>query len=192
MTALNYVRNLHLPTPLSDAGVTYKILLEDLRKHYGKKSVALASRYDFSPVRQKENQSVEEFAAALREAAVPCVYDAGLDTSLRDQFVIGLKVDRIRRRLLEKSSISFPDAVAKAAELERYARDSIQIGGGKETSMSQVKRHEERGDYRTNEGDGSGPRSTAFPLTPRAQFGSSSQQKPETAPNSSTSGTGSC
>ena len=91
MGALSYVRDLNMPVTLNDDATTYDKLIEQLRSHYGKKTAVLAGRSDFTSIRQKDAQSVEEFAAALRAAAIHCKFGAELDIRLRDQFVIGLK-----------------------------------------------------------------------------------------------------
>ena len=136
-TALGYVRDLNVPKELHE--VDYKNLLEQLRAHYGKKTAMLAARNDFAYVRQKDGQSVEDFAAALRAASLLCKYGADLDVRLRDQLVIGLREDSIRKRLMEADeNISFADALKRAADLERISRES-KLGRG-EASVSQLAR----------------------------------------------------
>ena len=137
MSALSYVRDLNQTTALNDNSITYTKLIEQLRAHYGKKTAVLAGRSEFTNIRQKENQSVEEFAAALRAAAVYCKFNAELDVRLCDQFVIGLRTDAVRKRLMEKEYISFPDALKQASDLERIAKDSQQLGRA-ESSISEV------------------------------------------------------
>ena len=114
----------------------------------------LAGRSDFTSIRQKEAQSVEEFAAALRAAAIHCKFGAELDIRLRDQFVIGLKTDAIRKRLMEKDDITFADALKQASDLERIAHDSKLVGRN-ETSVSQVQK---KPDHRGSDNRSSQPR----------------------------------
>ena len=137
MNALSYVRDLNQPTALNDNSITYTKLVEQLRAHFGKKTAVRAGRSEFTNIRQKEDQSVEDFAAALRAAAVHCKFDAELDVRLRDQFVIGLRTDAVRKRLMEKDDITFPEALKQASNLERIAKDSKQVGRG-ESSVSKV------------------------------------------------------
>lgn len=70
MAALGYVHDMNMPTALTDAGITVKKLLEQLRAHYGEKTSQLAARHEFSRVTQKDGQTVDEFAAALRTASL--------------------------------------------------------------------------------------------------------------------------
>ena len=76
---------------------------------------------NFGGVQQQLDQSVEEFASALRVAAVDCKFGATLDTRLRDKFVSSLLPGSIRDILLqEDDNITFSDAVKKASDLERF------------------------------------------------------------------------
>ena len=124
MAALAYVRDLNMPTALKHDSVTYDKLIKQLRTQYGKKTAALAARNEFFRIRQKESQSVDEFAAALQGDSMYCKFDADLDIRLRDQFVIGLESDAIRKRLMERDDITFAEALKFASSLDRIARDN--------------------------------------------------------------------
>ena len=95
MTALAYVRDFSMPTDLKDNEVDYKKLVKQLRDHYDKITAALVSRREFTNIRQQENKSVQVFAAALRAAVVHCQFGGDVDIRLRDQFVIGFRIDAI-------------------------------------------------------------------------------------------------
>ena len=154
MGALSYVRDLNMPVALNADATTYDILIEQLRNHYGKKTAVLAGRSDFTNIRQQEAQSVEEFAASLRAASIFCKFGAYLDIRLRDQFVIGLKTDSIRKRLMENDDITFAEALKQASDLERIAHDSKLVGRN-ETSVSQVQK---KPDHRGSDHQSSEPR----------------------------------
>lgn len=70
VVALSYVINLYLPTALTDNGITYDSLIDQLRLHLCKKVAVLATRLEFIAIRLNESNSLKEFAAALRLAAV--------------------------------------------------------------------------------------------------------------------------
>jgi hypothetical protein len=137
ISSLAYVRDLNWPTELSDDRVDYKKLVKQLRHHYGKKTATLDGRSEFTNMRQQENQSTEDFAAALLAAAVHCQFGGDLDTRLRDQFGIGLRTDAIRKRLMEKDDVTFAEAFTQAVNLERITTKSKQVGRG-ESSVSIV------------------------------------------------------
>ena len=87
----------------------------------GRKLTLLEARVNFAGVQQQLDQSVEEFASALRAAAVDCKFGATLDKRLRDKFVSSLLPGSIRDLLLQEDfNITFSDAVKKASDLERF------------------------------------------------------------------------
>ena len=86
----------------------------------GRKVTLLEARANFGGVQQQLDQSVEEFASALRVAAVDCKFGVTLDNRLRDKLVSSLLQGSIRDLLLqEDDNITFSDAVKKASDLER-------------------------------------------------------------------------
>ena len=60
----------------------------------------LEARCSFGAIQQKNNQSVGDFAADLRAAAVDCQFGLGLDGRLRDQFIFGLMRGSIKDVLI--------------------------------------------------------------------------------------------
>ena len=115
-TAYKVVENLNSPTDLSDDSITFENLLNQLREFYGKKPSTLTARTEFARLKQREGQSVNEFALELRNQGTRCNFGADLKTRLRDQFIVGVRADAARKRLMEKDDISIEDA-------EKFARD---------------------------------------------------------------------
>ena len=86
----------------------------------GRKITLLEARVNFGGLQQHLDQTVEDFAAVLRAAAVDCRFGAYLDEHLRDRFVFGLIPGPIHDLLLQEDfNITFSDAVKKASDLER-------------------------------------------------------------------------
>ena len=137
MAALGYVHDLNMPTALDDNGITFNSLVDQLRTHYGEKTTQLAARHEFCRVMQKDGQTVDEFAAALRTASLHCQFGAELDGRLRDQLLVGLRSEPIRKRIMERDSITFADALKLAGDLERISREA-KLGGPGEASVSRV------------------------------------------------------
>ena len=96
MAALGYLHDLNLPEALDDNSVTFKTLQEQLQAHFGAKTTQLAARHEFGRLEQKASDSVDDFAAALRIAAVQCGFGGDLDVRLRDQLLLWLKSESIR------------------------------------------------------------------------------------------------
>ena len=113
--------DLHFPNKLID--VTYDALIEDLDKAYGRKGLKMASRVRFGTVSQHEGQSILEFIGELRHASMDCGFGDQLDNRLKDQFVIGLRFDHIKKKLLEDADRALTDILKKARALELVDRE---------------------------------------------------------------------
>eukprot|EP00731_Ephydatia_muelleri_P025047 Em0017g130a len=66
-----------------------------------------------------EGENVAQFVAELRRIAQHCEFGPALDDMLRDRLVCGLRDDKVQRRLLADSQLTFAKAfeVAQASEL---------------------------------------------------------------------------
>ena len=100
-----------------------KSLIEDLDKAYGKKVSKMASQVRFGTVCQHEGQDIDEFIAELRHASMDCGFGDQLDNRLKDQFVIGLRSDHIKKKLLEDEDRDLADILKKARALEIVDRE---------------------------------------------------------------------
>ncbi|KAG8123834.1 hypothetical protein E2320_019213 [Naja naja] len=84
-------------------------------------------RHAFRQRTQAENESVSEYVAALRSAALHCGFRDQLDDMLLDQLVWG-KRPRLQRRLLAKADLTLKQGIeeARAAELSSVSAAAIQ------------------------------------------------------------------
>ena len=121
-TAYRMLADLHRPAELST--VTFDALVADLDSAYGKKVSKLASKVRFQSCRQHEGQSVDEYLAELRHAAIDCEFGTQLDSRLKEQFVVGLRADNIKKRLLEDEDKALAEIVKKARDLELVNRET--------------------------------------------------------------------
>ena len=87
--------DLQFPNKLID--VTNDALIEDLDKAYNRKFFKMASRVRFETISQHEGQNIDEFFAELLHAFINCGIGNQLDNRLKDQFVIGLRSDHIKK-----------------------------------------------------------------------------------------------
>ena len=115
--------DLHAPIELSDNSITYDKLIEDLDKAYGKKVSKMASRVRFQTIQQHEGQTVDDYMAELRHAAMDCQFGDQLEPRLKDQFVVGLKSEHIKKKLLEDEDRALADIISKARALELVDRE---------------------------------------------------------------------
>ena len=127
------------PIKLSEA--TYTELEGKLTAQFVvKKSVVGASVRFLN--RKQGNESIEQYARILNDAANDCNYkDCCRDRLLRDSFISGLKSSAIVGGLLQdcesKETISFNECVTKAKLLEQISIEATDLGNGtNSTSMT--------------------------------------------------------
>ena len=133
-SAYRMLADLHLPDELST--VAFDTLITDLDSSYGKKVSKLASRVRFQSISQHEGQTVDEYLAELRHASIDCGFGDQLDHRLKDQFVVGLKSDQIKRKLLEDEDKSLADTVKRARDLELVNKESVSSKPSQTSSVS--------------------------------------------------------
>ena len=78
----------------------------------------------FQSIGQQEGQSVDEYLAELRNYSIDCGFGDQLDNRLKDQFVVGLRSDQIKKKFLEDEDRALADIVKKARDLELVNRES--------------------------------------------------------------------
>ena len=118
-TAYRMLADIHLPDDLST--VNFDTRITDLDSAYGKKVSKLASPIRFQSIVQQEGQSVDEYLADLRHSSIDCGFGDKLDNRIKDQFVVGLRSDQIRKRLLEDENKALADIVKRARNLEQIS-----------------------------------------------------------------------
>ena len=115
-TGFRMLADLHFPTKFID--VTYDALVKDLDKADGRKILKIASRVLFGTVSQHEGQKIDEFIAELRHASINCCFGDQLDNRFKDQFVISLQSDNIKKKLFEDKNKDLRDILKRVRALE--------------------------------------------------------------------------
>ena len=83
----------------------------------------VASRVRFQSTVQHEGQSVDEHLADLRHLSIDFGFGDQLDNRLKDQFVVGLRSDQIKKKLFENEDKALADIVNRARDLELVNRE---------------------------------------------------------------------
>ncbi|KAG8132808.1 hypothetical protein E2320_010627 [Naja naja] len=114
--------------PQTVKAVSWEELQEVLGNHYAPKPLRIARRHAFRQRTQAENESISEYVAALRSAALHCGFHDQLDDMLLDQLVCGVRDLRLQRRLLAKTDLTLKQGIeeAQAAELSSVSAAAIQ------------------------------------------------------------------
>ncbi|KAG8139325.1 hypothetical protein E2320_002083 [Naja naja] len=127
-------RALLAPQPLN--AVTWEALMAKLKNHYAPTPSRIARRHAFRRREQAEGESVSQFMAGLRTAALHCEFKE-LDEVLLDALVCGLR-DLESSRLLAKPDLTLQSALDEACAVELSYRSTIEIKGAS-SSMEEKK-----------------------------------------------------
>ena len=122
LKSLGVVRSLCAPDDPDTK--SFDQLLELLGKHFGKPPTKSLARQRLAEAKQAENESIDQFIVRLRELSIDCQYDAAvLNVRLREQFIIGVRNDILKRKLLEAEDDSLEDLLKRARTFEQVDRD---------------------------------------------------------------------
>ncbi|XP_064468546.1 uncharacterized protein K02A2.6-like [Ornithodoros turicata] len=96
-----------------------------LRTHLSPQPSVIAERAKFHVRKQKEGETISEFAAALKHLAQTCKFGATLEEVMRDRFVTGLsRIDIQKCLFAEDESLTLKRALEKALSLEQASKNA--------------------------------------------------------------------
>ena len=97
--------------PVKPGSKTYEEILDILTNHLSPKPLVIAERFRFHKRGQEEGESVTMFMAALRKLAEHCEFGDGLNDTLRDRLVCGLRNEAVQKRLLTERTLTLEKAI---------------------------------------------------------------------------------
>ncbi|KAJ1179576.1 hypothetical protein NDU88_004810 [Pleurodeles waltl] len=118
-SGLHEFKNLHQVDNTKEVDV-YQLAKKQLQKRYGRKINMELERYKFYSRIQHEDESIDQFVAALRGLAVTCKFEQiSYDQVLRDQLLMKTKSCKIQEKLWSCSSdLTLKGAVDVARTIE--------------------------------------------------------------------------
>ena len=89
-----------------------------MKEHFNPKPSEIVQRYKFDSRFRQPDETVNAYVAELRQLAQDCNFETTLKQMLRDRLVCGINDDRVQRRLLAETDLTFERAfkIAVAAE----------------------------------------------------------------------------
>ncbi|XP_024887651.1 uncharacterized protein K02A2.6-like [Temnothorax curvispinosus] len=124
--------------PVEPTTKTYEELVAIMKNHFNPEPLEIAENFRFLQRRQGEGETAQEYMAALQKPALHCKFGDYLRTALRNQFVFGLRSERIQGRLLECRDLTVDKAVEIAVGMEVSARDAAQLQKSNAASVNSV------------------------------------------------------
>lgn len=115
------LRNLCVPAKPKNKSLTKLVTL--IKYHLKPKPNVISERFKFKQRKQNLGESISTFLATLKQLSLNCEFGDNLAHNLRDQLVWGLRSERIQRRLLSETSLSYERAVELSLSLEATEKE---------------------------------------------------------------------
>ena len=100
-----HIRSVVAPTKPIDK--SYEDIIALITKYYSPEPSFIMQRFKFHSRTRGKGESVAEYVAALRQLSEFCNYGDKLLDMLRDKLVVGINDERIQRKLLTESDLTF-------------------------------------------------------------------------------------
>ena len=95
----------HLPALTDEQSVDlndYEICIRKLDIHYLPKVSTILERFHFHKRYQIEGETIEDYITALRKLASSCKFASTIEERIRDQFMVGCNLEKVRNELWQK------------------------------------------------------------------------------------------
>jgi hypothetical protein len=119
------IKTLSLPGKPND--LSFADLVKRVKTHFNPKPSVTIKRYEFKTRKQKPGESVAKYLAALRKIAEHCDYGSSLNDMLRDRLVCGTADERVQRRYLQESTLTYATARDMALASETAEKDAKRL-----------------------------------------------------------------
>ncbi|KAI7802842.1 hypothetical protein IRJ41_020318 [Triplophysa rosa] len=106
---------------------SYQQLVTMLKDHFNPQPSEIVQRFKFDLRTKKPTETMTEYVAELRCLAQDCNYGATLNQMLRDRLVCGIDDDRIQRRLLSETNLTFETALKIAVAAETTSKNVLDL-----------------------------------------------------------------
>lgn len=106
-----------LCVPSTPNDVEYDTLIKSLNKYFKPVKSYFAARYTFYQARQRQDESVCQWGARVKNLASKCGFSSELTTVIRDIFVVGMGSGPIQDRLLEEDAANVGVTYSKLMEI---------------------------------------------------------------------------
>ena len=107
----------NLLAPAKPKDTLFTDIVRILEKHYNPKPLEIAQCFHFGTRNRKSEESVSDYALALKKLAFHCYYGKYLNRALRDRFVCELNNPKIQNKLTEDQTFEKACRIAKTMEM---------------------------------------------------------------------------
>ena len=138
------------PTLPTAATVTYENCCTKMKDHFVPTKLEIAERQKFYTRKQKMDESIAEFEAALRQEALECNFGDFLEQALRDSFVFNVHDERIYKKLMGTDKLTFANALKTASAMEAVTQQSQRGQAEAAALVNSIGREKEKVDRPAN------------------------------------------
>lgn len=107
-----------LISPKKVEEVKYDDLKKILSKNFKPTRNIIAERFKFNKRKQSDDETISDFVVAIKSLARECEFGTFLKEALRDNFVCGIRKEKIQNRLLNETELDFEKAISIATNME--------------------------------------------------------------------------
>ncbi|UYV81904.1 K02A2.6-like [Cordylochernes scorpioides] len=86
-------------------------IIEALDNHFTPQKNVIYERYIFNTSNQEENEGIDSYTNRLRGLASSCEYDILTEELIRDRIVLGIKDNRVRKKLLMEPKLNLSSVI---------------------------------------------------------------------------------
>ena len=134
--AFDLLMTLCSPKDIEEAGVTYAVLIDLIKKHLQPTVVKHYERHIFHGLLQVQDELINTYLARLKAQAARCEFETLRDDLILSQFIFGINNDKLRRRLLAMSTLTLELAVQEALTQEQIDNALVSKSEGESISSS--------------------------------------------------------
>ena len=110
---------------LENVGETYDELVQALNNHFSPRTNRSFETHRFNSAKQKDNETIDTFAARIREIILNCDFPQNVhDRLMGDRIITGINSEKLRKKLLLMRNPTIAEIMEVARDFEAAERQS--------------------------------------------------------------------
>ncbi|UYV64879.1 K02A2.6-like, partial [Cordylochernes scorpioides] len=119
-------------------------IIEALNNHFTPQKNVIYERYIFNTSNQEENEGIDSYTNRLRGLASSCEYDILTEELIRDRIVLGIKDNRVRKKLLMEPKLNLSSAIDICRTAEVTEQQITKLTGQESEDVKWNKKYERK------------------------------------------------
>ncbi|UYV79312.1 hypothetical protein LAZ67_17002102 [Cordylochernes scorpioides] len=119
-------------------------IIEALNNHFTPQKNVIYERYIFNTSNQEEKEGIDSYTNRLRGLASSCEYDILSEELIRDRIVLGIKDNRVRKKLLMEPKLNLSSAIDICRTAEVTEQQITKLTGQESEDVKWNKKYERK------------------------------------------------